>query len=665
MDDKIIQKFREKFLEEAHLLLESLEKDVLQSETQPNNRNLHESAFRSMHTLKGISAMYGFKYVSDCTHLLESIFQNIRDGKSLLSKEISEISLNSIDHIRQLLADETLSDNALRQRHQLLMSQIEQLANTSLPSEQQQPEATLAITTLTTTRSYYIILNTTEQMYFRGISLGNIYSELASLGKCSIQKIPVLNDEGSDSWGLLLVTSSPMDDIMDAIMFIEDNCCVIKVADFDILNPSNNTAQPIEQSILDLIENKNFAPITIPEDKQQNTEKKSVVPVQSKRISVDTHKLDDLMHLVSQLITLHTQLYDATQNQNQELQFDYLEDLDNLSKQFRNNALEIRLVPLNDVALRFQRLVRDLSKTMGKQIEFITEGTENELDKNTIDGITEPIMHIIRNSIDHGIEMPDIRKQAGKPETGTIRLSASYVSNHTIIKISDDGKGIDLERIKTKAIEKGILTVSDRPTDSELLDIIFLPGFSTAQNLTEVSGRGVGMDIVKKRITDLRGSVSVETKKGEGTTFIIKISQSMTITDTLLFQVGQDYFISPLADIVMCDQIEEENWKQTIRKATLPYNDELIPVVDLRKTLTIDGDYNTHARYLVLNTAQKQIAILADSIIGEHQAVLKPLEGTYGKNFFISSVSQLGNGKLAFYIDGNEVYDYLYKRNIR
>jgi two-component system chemotaxis sensor kinase CheA len=659
MEEDIFKKFRIKFFEEANMLLDQFEKDILDLEKTPSNQGLHESVFRAMHTIKGISAMYGFEYISEFTHLLENIFQNLRDGQITYNQDISEISLLSIDHIRSLLNDEKLENEELRSTHGSLLLKINKIANSEPSPEIEKPESKPEIEGKPAT--YYIIINTNEQIYFRGISLINIYSDLSALGTIRLHRIPVFHSDNIDSWGILLVTSANIDDIFDVLMFIEDDCSILKVSEKDVLsdeiqtgNKEQKNEKTAEPSILDLIESTgnitDSNPIPLVEQGAEK-EKQTAVRSQDQRISVETTKLDDLMLLVSQLVTLNSQIYESIKTKNNEKQLDYLEKLDILAKKFRNNALQIRLVPLSDIALRFQRLIRDLSNTLGKKIEFITEGIDTELDKNTIDRIIEPLMHLMRNCIDHGIEDPQSRKKAGKPETGLIKLSASYSGNYIVIKIEDDGAGIDLKKIHQKAIEKGILKMGDKPTDQELYEIIFLPGFSTAQSLSEVSGRGVGMDIVKKRIADLRGSISVESQKTKGTTFTLKLSQSMAITDTLLFMVEKTYFIIPVSDIELCDNADINEIKSRQKTSTIKFNNELIPYIDLRAFLKIGGTYDSNAKLIIARNSTGYVALMADKILGEYQSVIKPLHKTYTSETIITSVSQLGNGKIAFLID--------------
>jgi two-component system, chemotaxis family, sensor kinase CheA len=658
MNEDIFKKFRDKFFEEANMLLDQFEKDILELEKTPDDKELHESVFRAMHTIKGISAMYGFEHISEFTHILENIFQNMREGKILFSTEISEISLLAIDHIHNLLEDEKLLTPELRKIHKNLLQRINKTSNVETAVETIQP--TKNQLSDNQTKSWYIIINANEKMYFRGISLLNIYNDLSALGTIRLHRIPVLNADNIDSWGILLVTSASIDEIYDILMFIEDDCSIIKVSDKNVLaDDSGNSDQNVdynkrnEPSILDLIEStgniSDSNPISLINEIEK--QKQSIIKQRGQRISVDTIKLDDLMSLVSQLVSINSQMYASIKSKDCEKQLDYIEKLDILTKKFRNNALQIRLVPLSDIALRFQRLIRDLSNTLGKKIEYITEGIDTELDKNTIDRIIEPLMHIMRNCIDHGIEEPHLRKQSGKPETGLIKLSANYSGNYIIIRIEDDGTGIDLKKIQQKAIEKGIIKKEDKLSEQELYDIIFLPGFSTAQNLSEVSGRGVGMDIVKKRIHDLRGTIKVSSKLGVGTNFTIKLGQSMAITDTLLFMVEKTYFILPISDIESCDQLEVNEIMQRKDTSTIPYNNQLIPYIDLRKHLKLDGSYSDNAKLIIVHNNLDFLAIMADSIIGEHQSVIKPLHKTYTSESIITAVSQLGDGKIAFLID--------------
>jgi two-component system chemotaxis sensor kinase CheA len=653
MKENIFQKFRDKFFEEANTLLDRFETDILELEKNPGDKELGESVFRAMHTIKGISAMYGFTFISEYTHFLENIFQNIRDGKLNFSREISELSLLSIDHIHKLLNDEKLENKELRSRHEELLGQVNKLSQSGLVFNQD-----VAVKMEDETgklQTWCILISTSPKMEFRRINIHGICRDLSALGKFRLFRIPSSGEEGTDTWCICLVSKSSVAEISDVLMFIEDECTVFKISDNDLIFGSDaveNLSRNLfnEPSLAELIELENI-PGKAEKAASDDPDLQSAVKQKSKRLSVETGKLDTLMYLVSQLITLNSRMKVAMSDKNFSALSEQIEVLDSLSKNFRDNAFEIRLVPFRDITLRFQRLIRDLSRSMGKKIELVTEGLDTELDKNILDSIVEPLIHIIRNCADHGIEDPLKRKERGKPETGIIKISASYSGNHILIKVEDDGNGIDLEKVRAKAVEKGILAGTDKPTEQDLYNIIFISGFTTASGLSEVSGRGVGMDIVKKHISDLRGTITVESKKGEGTTFLIRLNQSMTITDTLLFKVQETYFILPVSEIMACENADMAEIKQRKHTSLIEYNGELIPFIDMREYLNLSGEYRQVSKSIIVRSNDQLLAILADSIIGEHQAVLKPLIKTFEKETILSSVSQLGDGKLAFFIN--------------
>lgn len=663
--DPILHKFRDKFFEEATGLLDRLEKDLLELEASPENKELIESAFRAMHTIKGVSGMYGFEFIGEFTHSMENIYQAIRDEKLTFNKEISNLTFLSIDHIRKLLQDEGLTDVDNQSNHNLLLNDINTLIDNTKevePGERIIPKASKAQKS-----SWHIMLRANEKVYFRGISLVNIFRELAQLGEFQITRIDYLCDAESDTWSILLNTDADSGQIFEVFLFIEDDVIVTKLSEENIFETTfYETQHQIEEdahepSILDYIEgnSKTKDAINLPDSAKKPGEKRiSIAREKSsiKRISVDSVKLDNLMYLVSELITVNSQLLQSTASIHNDIIRQNVEKLDNLSKQFRNTTLEIRLVPLSDTILRFQRLIRDLSHQLNKKVELVTHGIETELDKNTIDQLNEPLMHIIRNCIDHGIEFPDQRLKKGKAETGIIKISAYHSGNYVVIKVEDDGTGISLEKVRQKAVDKGIIKASDKPDKKDLFNMIFLPGFSTARSLTEVSGRGVGLDVVRRKIIDLRGDVFIESEENQGTSFTLKLQQSVAIIDTLLFSVENAFFTVPISDINICSQISAKEIEKRRHTATIPFNDVLIPFVDLRQTLNITGDYSEKIKAVILRNSEHQVAILTDKIVGEHQAVLKPLGKSFKNQNIINSASQLGDGNLAFMIDTNELF---------
>jgi Chemotaxis protein histidine kinase and related kinases len=663
--DHIIQKFRTLFIEEAQSLLNNYEVDLLELEKHPSDTKLIESAFRSIHTLKGTSGMYGFDYISELTHKLESIFQAIRDKKIEFNKELFEITFSVVDILRKLLVDESLSDTANKQEYQRLLALV---SNFSYSTPDAQPLQLNQQKNKATSKSIWqIILRTTESQYFRGINFMNIIKELSSLGYFDIEKVDSLCNSESDTWIINLVTDASEENIREVLLFIEDDCTITKLTeDLELLdspgNSTNENQNIKEISILEAVNLHNNSKTS--SGKNEFSEPTPKVH-KTNRISVDANKLDHLMFLVSELITVSSHLSQSTRENIFNPIKVNIEKIESLSKQFRNNALDLRLIPLNDIVLRFQRLIRDLSKQLDKKIEFQTFGTENELDKSTIDQLPDPLMHIIRNCIDHGIENPEQRKKHGKPETGIIKLSSYNSGGKVFIKIEDDGNGIDVEKVRNKAIDLGLLKPDDPVSKKEIFDFIFVPGFSTAQSLTSVSGRGVGMDVVRKKIQELHGDIIVESVEGVGTSFTLVLQQSVSIIDSLLFKVGDSFFTIPISDISICSQITEEELVYRKHTATVPYGDQLIPYYDMRKDLHLNGDHSKKIKLIILKNNERMLAILADKIVGEHQAVLKPMGKSFKKQNYITSASQLGDGNMAFMIDTNEIMKSIDKKGIK
>jgi two-component system chemotaxis sensor kinase CheA len=679
MED-LFQKFKKQFVNEIFGLLETLETDLLALEKTPNDSQLIDSVFRAMHTIKGTSAMYGYKHISDFTHRFESIYQYLRESKATAEKGIIDISLASLDHIKCLISDEELADQHNISKNKEL---LEAISNYSLPevtTVNLGDEASF-IPEQIQEQTWYILLRTDEQIFSRGISMVNIFSDLANLGTYHIHRIPVLSNQETETWGIVLISSKSIDTIKDVFIFIEDNCQFVLLKEGDLKD--EDAIRKFAESQISLmaeikaIEEMQDIEIKEPQNTEVKNKDKIKVPSQSspklktslliaeaakqnlKRISVDSGKLDYLMYLVSELITLNSKLLQTTRDDYYEKIRPQIEHMESLTKLFRENALEIRLVPLGDMVLKFQRLVRDLSNQLDKKINFISQGTDIELDKTTFDLISEPIIHIIRNCVDHGIELPAERIKKGKSETGTIKISANNVGNYIQITIDDDGKGLDLDSIREKAISRGIIKQSDNLSKQELCNLIFESGVTTSKNITNLSGRGVGMDVVKRKMTELRGEVQIDTEKDKGTSFGLKIQQSIAILDTLLFRVQNTYFILPLTDIECCISTSKALLIKNQNTGTLDYNEKMIPFLDLRTHFNLGGTYPEKVKTLILKEGGQYIGLLSDEILGEQQAVLKPLGQFFDNDTGITAVSQHGNGEWAYMLNAHQLHQKL------
>jgi len=611
------------------------------------------------------------------------LYAYIRDEDILLSNELADTTLASLDHLRNLLDDFDCQNPQNRVNQQKLLEHIITISAsfgvTNTP-EQTEKKKDIVSEPQHSIASYYIMLQPDESFIFRGINLVNIFCELSALGQFQIVKhqfasFPGVENCDDNAWGIYLVTSASIMDIEDVFLFIDDNIKIIKLNDLNIFD----SEQLIQSELNDEHTDRLFESTQIVDEDTiitdffaNDEDKKTVEPTAytksvvanlnitadanndnkfvATRIAVDADKLDKLIFLVSELVTTNEQLGIANKSRNQAHLDNAVEKIGKLAKLFRDNALSLRLIPIDDLVVRFQRLIRDLSHSLNKEILFLTEGTDTELDKSIIDILAEPLMHIIRNSIDHGIETPENRVACGKQREGVIKLKAFYSGNNVYIRISDDGTGIDTDKIRAKAIEMGIIASDAKLNQKEIYDLIFLPGFSTAESLTQVSGRGVGMDVVRKKIADVRGDVFLESKVGVGTTFTIKLQQTVSIIDSLLLKAKDTHFLIPLSEIEKCDQQNHDDIFFNQNKLIL-FEQSMIPFIHLRTTFHIEGNCPGIEKIVIINKNDVRIAIVADRIVGEHQAVLKPLSKLLKKQDFLMGASLLGDGNMALMLD--------------
>lgn len=654
-------KFADKFIDDAHNLLNELEGKLLELEQDTSNQELIEAVFRAMHTLKGIGSMFGFTIISEYTHHLETIYDKIREGLLIINLPIFEVTFASVDHIRNLLADQHLVNPSLAAHHAALTFQIEKLSETMdvmVPDQAALKKAEPAAQSNT----WYIQFICSEDFIKRAINIAFIFQDLAKIGEFSIFKhSPEIQDklnEQDEVWGIRLTTHATYSEIEEVFMFVSDYVKIIRSskptvtsnADHADINDKSQFLSIIDMAI-DLGSETDEVKVEPTNSETEVKERELLRPsLKIPRISVGTDKLDKLMYLVSELFTTRSELVTATHHSDMARIKVAVEKIDKLSSQFRNNALSIRLVPLRELSLKFKRLIRDLSNQLGKNIDFEVIGDETELDKNLVDSLADPFLHIIRNCVDHGIESPDVRRANNKSENGIIRFVASQSGNYIYIRISDDGKGIDKDVIRNKAIEKGLIQPNANLNDRELYDLLFLPGFSTAENLTQVSGRGVGMDVVKRAITNLRGSVEIETEKGKGTTFTIKLQQTIAIMDTLLIRSGKMYFAIILEEVEVCE-LESHQTLVDRQNDQLEIAGDLIPFISMRQAFTIAGEAPETERIIVIKRQNLRFAIVADSIIGQYQAVIKPLGSVLKHKEYLSGASIMGDGNIAFMLD--------------
>jgi len=667
----MVMDFKNKFIEDATELLKELEINILELEKNKNSSALIEEIFRAMHTLKGTAGMYGFANIGTLTHKVENIYDLIRNGRIGVSKEILDLTLRIVDFLNNVLHEKNNTDynSTFIEFNKKVESIISDSTGEYFDGNLQELEKLSE--TKKGLRTWFLKIKPTQDLSSRGIKMHLIFEELSEIGECVIFNRANRTPEFTNIfWEVFLATEASQNEISDILLFIEDITTTFSLVDYNLLKDKHFVEKCFEleqetetniDELLHWIENKDK------ENTENLTDNNPNAVFENKRIEsikVAADKLDEQMLLLSEFVTANSELKLMVEKFGYENLNRIVEQFDKISRRFRNNIFKIRLIPLESLHLRFDRLIRDLSENLHKEVAFITEGMHTELDKTIIDNLEKPIMHLIRNCLDHGIETADIRKSRGKQPKGIIKLSARQAATNVYIEIEDDGEGINTTKIKEKAIAKGLLEVNEILTDEQLFQYIFIPGFSTARNLTEVSGRGVGMDVVKQAITSLRGTIDIASEKGKFTKFTIRLPLTLSIIDTMLVKSGIMFYSIPLATIKKCIEINPTAMEFSENNHIVVDN-KLIPYIHLEKVFKINQTFSKYwsskiipeneksdkLKAVIVFNGNSSIALIVNEVIGEHQAVLKPL-GDYFKNLeYISGATQLADGNIAIVLD--------------
>ena len=646
------------FFEEAGELIHMLERELLTLEKDPTNKESIGSIFRAMHTLKGSAGMFGMDAIRSITHNLETIYESIRDNKKQLNSEILTVTLRSLDHLKRILADPKLLHADLKRDHEILLKEIERITEgtESIVSSQITPDAEPS------DQVFYISFYPHPETLLKGTNTLYVLDDLLSLGNgiCLpfIDHLPSFEDINPKlsvlGFEIILRTSKSEKTIQETFLFVEDESeiSIQKIDTENAFDPETikhnlSTANTNHRKIgFEKINSLRQATQAVPNS--QSTTTQSLKNVSNVRVS--STRLDELMNLVSELVTMQAGLSLYAEKMDSPELISITENIEKITRRLRDNAFMMSLIPIESLTIRFERLVRDLSKELKKEVKVKKEGTETEIDKSIIEKITDPLLHILRNSLDHGIETPEERIKKGKPREGTISLKAYYSGANVIIEIGDDGAGINLEKVRQKAFSKKLITDETLISDKDLLNLIFSPGFSTADQVTDVSGRGVGMDVVQRNINELRGDIEVATRKNEGTTFIIRLPLTLSIIDGLLVRIGETDFILPFSSVYKCYEVETENLEKTFNQwITLDGN--RTPFLFLRKEFNIHQASPKLSQVIKVSHEGSDIGLAVDRIIGEYQAVLKPLGHHYREHDEFSGATILGDGSVALVLD--------------
>jgi two-component system chemotaxis sensor kinase CheA len=669
------------FREEALELLGELEIALLELEEQPHDREAVGRVFRVLHTIKGSGALAGFEAVAAVAHEMETVFEGIRSGEMEVSPELISHTLAARDRLKLMIE---AGDAAECSEH---VASIVAIFSGYLPREEavtgNSCRSALSCPSMDAA-TYRIRFRPTPEIFHKGINPATLLRELAHLGDCrvvaQVDAIPPLQELDPELcylyWDVVLTTDVDLNAIRDVFLFVEDDSEVtIETIDLpeattatrrlgEILVERGDLPLPALQSALQerkrlgevlvakgLVDGGKIASALAEQEQVEKVRRERQVQDLNSSIRVRSDKLDSLVDLVGELVTVQARLSQLAARKDDAELVAVAEDVERLTWQMRDRVLDIRMLPIGSTFSKFRRLVRDLSAELGKDIELTTEGAETELDKTVIDRIYDPLVHLLRNSIDHGIESPMVRRIAGKPMRGKIHLSATHAGPNVLIRISDDGRGIDRHAIKVQAAAKGVVPASAELTEKEVFALTFLPGLSTAANVTSVSGRGVGMDVVKQTIEELRGSIEIESRPGEGTTITVKLPLTLAIIDGLLVQIGKDQFVLPLSAVEECIELKRAGSAKARERHLVDVRGQIVPYIRLREQFGVTGEPPVIEQVVIAEAEGQRVGFVVDHVVGSHQTVIKSLGRMYREIAGLSGATILGDGSVALILD--------------
>ncbi|KQN78337.1 chemotaxis protein CheA [Devosia sp. Leaf64] len=664
----------ETFRQEARELLDQLEAGLLDLEQDPSNSDLINSTFRALHTIKGSGAMFGFTAVAEFVHDFETAFDRVRKGESEANTALIGVALDAKDHIHLLIED----PDAPNEGGEQILVALRAIVNGG-PVEAPAPVETVAApiagpvvgvsSVADSAKRWRLVFSLPSDALIYGTNPELLLQELAGIGPIEIlaltDRIPdldIIDPEVSHiSWQVDIETADdPTAAIDDVFLFLRDNmeltltplgapaAAPVAVAapapSEDAMPEAPYVPEPVVEAAL-------VAKAAAPVKKAKPAEKAEAEKPAATSLRVPAERLDELMDRVGELVIAQARLSQIAASSADLSLKTIAEELERLSSGLRDTTMGIRMVPIGTIFSRFRRLVHDLSGELGKQIEFITTGEETELDKTVIERLADPLVHLIRNSVDHGLESAEKRVAAGKDPKGTVRLSAVYSGAEVAISVVDDGAGLNHERIRAKAEENGLIGPDAKLTEQELNHLIFAPGFSTAKEVTALSGRGVGMDVVKRTIDGLRGTIDVTTTQGKGSTFTLRLPLTLAIIDGMLVRVGDGRYTIPLAAVEECVELPEGIEANAKGRNFLDIRGSLVPYLRLREVFGIKGEAEAHQKVVIVSSGEGRVGLVVDQIIGNNQTVIKQLSKLHSGIKSFSGATILGDGSVALILD--------------
>jgi two-component system chemotaxis sensor kinase CheA len=658
-----MDEFQEMYASESREHLDILNDALLTLENNPENMEMINESFRAAHTLKGMAGTMGFDRVSELAHAMENILDRFRNHELSIDTEVINLLFNAVDNLELLSSDPDQVGDLTK-----LIEKLRNYSGTEAPTKSTENSSTddeqhlgldedeLEMVQETPGETVIITVSLEEDCVFKSLRADMVFESLEEIGelikaKPSIDKIR--EEKLDDEFQVLFLTEEPEEVILEALDDISEvkNVVVEFITEVEELLIANESKKDKSDGESD----------ESTDSESSNSKSKSLSSRlrSSSTIKVDVSRLDSLMNLVAELVIKRTQVESVAMSYDLDELEKKLKPLSKVTTDLQDAVMEMRMVPISTVFNRFPRLVRDLAQDLEKDINLVIEGEETELDRTIIDEIGDPLVHMIRNSIDHGIETPEEREKKGKSREGLVRLSAFHEGNNVVIQIEDDGSGIDPDIIKAKAIEKGVVTASEieNMSDQEIINLVFAAGFSTNEEVSDVSGRGVGMDVVKNKLDSLNGSVDIRSEVGKGSIFTMKLPLTLSIIQGFLTTVSGQKYVIPLESIQEIVDVKPEDIQTIRQEQVIHRRGSVIPLISLQDKLGKEDDFEGQDEIstVIVEIANDNYGLMVDSIIGQQEVVIKRINDLSENIEKIAGGAILGDGSIALILNVEEI----------
>jgi len=641
------------FLQEAEDLLAEIDEAALELSEGETTETIHR-IFRAFHTIKGSSGMCGMTVVADFTHHIETLLDKVRSGKVIATPGLADLVLAGCDQVRAIIAAERGGEAVAAGSSEKLIEMLKAFAGEGAVSQPAAsnvaPEAPPPAKSNSGERAWEIRFRPSSGIFNCGGNPVLLMRELSALGDCAVMAhtdaVPPLEEINPTEcylwWSATLHSSAGQDAIRDVFMFVEDG------SELEITDSAERGDAATEEHAE--IADAQSGPASSAAHKSTDSVGAKGLAKES-TVRVPAGRLDRLVNLVGELVMNQSRLTQIASQIGAAELANPVQEIERLVAELRDDVLGIRMLPIGTLFSRFRRMVHDLGQELGKDVDLVTEGAETELDKSILDQLGEPLVHLLRNCIDHGLENPEERVASGKPRRGVVRLNAVHMGSNVVVSIEDDGRGINRAAVRAKAVEKQLISHDANLSDKEILNLLLLPGFSTAKQVTNVSGRGVGMDVVKRHIDVLRGSILIASEEGKGTSISLTLPLTLAIIEGLLVQVNDSRLIFPMSAVTENVELHSSERRCKNGRNVISVRGELIPYVDLRALFLMEGKVPEIEKIVIVVHEEQRVGFVVDRVLGTHQTVLQPLGRFFRKVTVASGATIMGDGGVALILD--------------